>query len=121
MTQFDRDKHALLTIMRKWCLGYENAHKKHELMDCLPIEIRLGGERYFRLLTSALKKDGLLSSTSSKGYWINDSFGGQKELLEQKKSVLEMKSRALHIIEGCDKQIKEIENKLNHQIQHQLL
>lgn len=111
MGQYEKDKKYLLEWLEKYCHGYVNARTKEEI---LPLLLGKWNERYFRRVTSDLKKENHVSSTSDKGYWFNPLVTKDREEIKaEMQSAMEMKSRALSIIEGADRRIKSCQDRLS--------
>lgn len=110
MNQYDQEKEYLLKWFERECNGFRNAKHKREILTYL---IGHWSERKFREMTSELKKMGHVSSTTELGYWFNPlQTNDRDEILAEKQSASEMKFRALQIIEGCDKRIRQLEDKI---------
>lgn len=107
MNRSDQMKAQLLRWFRTYADGFKNAKTKTVALQCIRIE-----ERTFRQLMSDLKKEGFVSSTSDMGYWSNPESPDYDELQAQKHSVLEMRSRAMAMLEGSNIRLKQIEDKI---------
>ena len=101
------DKQKVLDWMNKYCLGFRNAKTRTNILPYLQMP-----DRYFRLLVSELKHEGHIASDCQRGYWAIPLCTKDPEEVEAALgSYQEMKSKALDLLTGLDKQIKFLEDK----------
>ena len=104
MDKFEQDKVKVLGWMEKYANGVRCARTRKDILPFVQLP-----DRYFRLIVSELIDEGNVYSSASHGYWFaklhtTDTF----EIDAMKHAILERKAKALSMIEGCDKRLKEI-------------
>ena len=101
-----KDKQKVLEWMMKYANGYKNARNKEEILPHIETLIPGISERYLRACLSDLKHEGEIGALSSCGYWwikaVNLPYD-DKEKKMALRSVREMKSRALDMLEDCSR------------------
>ena len=102
-----QDKEIVLSWMRKYCFGFRNARTRANILPFVNLP-----DRYFRQIISGLKHEGHIASTCDKGYWaIPLVTTDRKEIEAALDSYQEMKSKALDLLTGIDKQMKILQDK----------
>src|SRR3990167_2903474 len=99
------DKLKVLNWLQKYAFGFRNARTRAKI---LPF-VGNGNmpDRHFRLILAELKKEGSAASTCTRGIWavppvITDS----EEIEAVLESCQEMKSKALDMLTGLNRQIE---------------
>lgn len=113
MRNYQKDKDYVLGWMSKNCFGFRNAKTKEVILHGVSLILGNIGERYLRSIMSELKHENLIGATSSRGSWyIPPVTNDADEIMACKESLHEMKSRALDMLEDCDKHTKYWDNRL---------
>jgi len=118
----EKQKETIIEWLKQYCYGHKNAKHLRVIITCLNIN-----ERVFRSITSELKHDKFVASTTDLGYWwimdplIGDSEETRGEIEAVKRSWLDYKSRAMSMLTDCDKALKEWEDKARVATQGQML
>ena len=108
-TVSSEDKDKVLNWMVSHCLGFRNARTRANILPFVQLP-----DRYFRLIVSELKHEGQLASDCQRGYWAIPLVTQDKEEIEAALgSYKEMKSKALDLLTGLDRQIKILEDRKN--------
>lgn len=69
-------------------------------------------DRYWRLCIAELKKEGLVAATASRGYWaVPENTKDVQELEAVLESCEELKSKALDMLTGLNRQIDTLEDR----------
>jgi hypothetical protein len=103
------DRQKVLSWMNENCLGFRNARTRANILEFVQMP-----DRYFRRVISELKHEGHIASTCSRGYWAIPLFTNDKEEIDAAlDSYQEMKSKALDLLTGIDRQIKRLEDRKN--------
>jgi len=102
--KFLADKIRVLEWMEKYCKGVRCARHRADILPFVQLP-----DRYWRQIISDLVDEGIIYSSSTRGYWwallhTNDHY----EIDAMKHAILERKAKALSMIEGCDKRLKEV-------------
>jgi hypothetical protein len=96
--------------MHKHCEGHRRAMKRKDILDHLPIEIK---DRTFRRIISELKHENEIASHHSKGYWAIPLYTTDRSEVEWvKRSWSDMHSKALNMLRDCERQIRELDARL---------
>lgn len=111
---YEEDKRMALEWMSVFCSGFRQARTRKEILPCMNFKRIFDNpeskDRYFRKIVSSLIHEGHLCSHNSRGYWFKPLYTNDPEEIEAiKQSIMERKSRALSSIEGCDRQLREVE------------
>lgn len=107
-------KSVILKYMETNCFGIDKARKRYDIIHAIN---RIYGinipEREFRRITSEMKKENLICSLSSVGYWFHPLHTNDRRELEAfKASWQEMENRAKNTIVLCSKNIREVDARL---------
>lgn len=110
------NKQAVLVWMQKYCMGFQQARKKADILPFILFQFnhKETKDRRFREIIHELHKEGHVYSSSDRGYWAVPLVTQDiDEINEMIKALREEKGRALAIIDGVDKRIKELSGRVN--------
>jgi len=103
----ENDKDKVLSWLMKYASGFRNARTRQDVLPYVGFE-----DRYYRAICSQLKHEGHVASTCSRGTWaIPLCTKDPAEVEAALESYIEMKSKALDMLTGLDRQIKSLEDK----------
>ena len=103
------DRQRVLVWLQKYSPGYKNARTRENILPYM------GGmsDRYWRMIVSDPKKEGLVASSSSLGYWaVPANTRDSRELAAVIDSCQEMRAKALAMLTGLNSQIETFQRRL---------
>ena len=99
------DKLKVLNWLQKYAFGFRNARTRANILPFMG-----NGnmpDRHFRLILAELKKEGSAASTCTRGIWAVPPVTTDAEEIEAVlESCLEMKTKALDMLTGLNRQIE---------------
>lgn len=119
----DKNKEAIYEWMLENCITYLGARVMNDILPEVTWLLETKSKdikRYVRRIMSQLKHEGLVCSTTDKGYWakpldLSDLTSEERfsEVVAEKQSAQEMVSRALDMLKDFQKEIKSCDDILD--------
>lgn len=111
---WEQDKKTVLNWLMDNCCGFRNAKTRADILPNLQFVNAMSDEtkdRYFRRIVARLKKEHHVFSSSDRGYWFRPLVSNDNdEIQAELKALREDKAKAMDLLDGLDRRIKEIES-----------